>query len=272
MKLNVLIPSRGRPYQLAAALYSLYLNQSEDHEITFCVACDADDKETQEALNAMRPKMPLFVRVAERPESLGSMANDMAAHWHAQAYAIFADDLICSTYGWDAKVADALEKTPHGVFWWTPARGVPTFVPIITERWRAACGRIFTEHFPFWYDDLWLNELWIMATDADPISLDIQVVDKPRATIRMRELRFWHDFYTYMRAERVLQGRAIAAALGLPEPKIGPHLAKRLDEMSVVSDDFLQDIERRNKAESTPPDPAYNRIKERAMKLMLKSA
>jgi hypothetical protein len=94
------------------------------------------------------------------------------------------------------------------------------------------------------------------------------MVDKPRATIRMRELRFWHDFYVNMRGARVRDGVRIANALGLQAPVIGPHLAKRLDEMSEVPDELLEDIQRRNKAESTPPDAAYNQAKERAMELM----
>lgn len=272
MKLNVLIPSRGRPYQLAAAIYSLFLCASEKHDITFCVACDDDDEPTKEVLKVLRAQIPLFVRIGPRPDSLGSVANDLSEHWRADAYAVWADDLICATYGWDEKVAQAVEKTPHGVFWWNTARGVPTFVPVVTERWRKAAGAIFTEHFPFWYDDLWLHELWVMATDADPITLDCDVVDKPRSTQRMRELRFWHDFYTHMRAERVLQGRAIAKALGLPEPVIGPHLAKRLNEMSVVTDEFLDDIQVKNKAETTPPNAQYIATKARAEELMRKAA
>ena len=272
MKLNVLIPSRGRPYQLAAALYSLAMNASNEHEVTLCVACDDDDIATQECLRALRPKMPLYIRIGPRPDSLGSVANDLSDKWKADAYLIFADDLICSTYGWDAVVAKAVEETPHGVFWWTSASGVPTFVPIITEKWRAACGRLFTEHFPFWYDDLWLMELWVRATESEPIVLDIKVVDKPTATIRMRELRFWHDFFTFMRAERIEEGIRIAEALGLRKPIIGKILSDKLDMHAVVSDNFLEDIMRRNKAESTPPDEAYKRAKERAEMLMLKAA
>lgn len=273
MKLNILIPSRGRPFQLAAALYSLFLNASEEHDIQFCVACDEDDKETVNALRALRPKMPLFVRCGPRPESLGSVANDLAAHWPADAYVIFADDLICSTYGWDAKVASAIEKTPHGVFWWRAARGVPTFVPIVTEKWRSAAGCIFTEHFPFWYDDLWLYELWIMTSGDVPIELDIDVVDKPRSTLGMRELRFWHDFYTFMRAERVASSRRIAEKLGLqPQTVFSELIAEKFNGMSHVTDDFLADIMVKNKAETGEPSENYLRAKARAENLMRKVA
>lgn len=271
-KLNVLIPTRGRPHQVAAAILSLSMLQSEENEITFCVACDDDDEETQKIVNRVRAEVRTFVRIGPRPDSLGSLANDMAAHWPADAYVVWADDLMCATYGWDEHVAKALQETPHGIFWWSTARKEATFVPIVSEKWRAAAGRVFTEHFPFWYDDLWLQELWCMATDSGPISLPIKVVDKPRGTIRMRELRFWHDFYTFMRTERVEEGRRIAKALGMPHPIVGPVLAQRLNEMSVVSDEFLEDIQVRNKAETGAPSAQYLATKARAEMLMRRAA
>lgn len=271
-RLNVLIPTRGRPYQLAASIYSLWLLASDKNTIQFCVACDDDDAATQEALRDIRAKVPLFVRIGPRPETLGSVANDLSDHWPADAYVVWADDLMCATYGWDEEVARALRETPHGVFWWTAARDVATFVPIVSNRWRMAAGRVFTEHFPFWYDDLWLQEVWCMATDTGPISLPIKVVDKPHGTQRMRELRFWHDFYTFMRAERVREGKRIAAALGMSEPIIGAELARRLQEMSVVSDEFLSGIEKTNHAETDAPSESYLAARARAEGLMKRAA
>lgn len=272
MKLHVLIPTRGRPQQLAAAIYSLYALSSGEHEIIFCVAVDDDDEKSIETLRALRARVPVYIRIGPRPETLGSVANDLARAWPADAYAVWADDLMCATYGWDETIAKALQETPHGIFWWTSARKEATFVPIISEKWRAAAGQVFTEHFPFWYDDLWLQEVWCMATDSGPISLPIEVVDKPTETQRMRDLRFWHDFYTFMRSERVLQGRRIAAALGMGEPIIGDELARRLNEMSIVPDDFLADIEVKNKAETGEPSLVYTRTKQQAEELMRKAA
>lgn len=272
MKLNVLIPTRGRPEQLAAAIYSLHALKSEEHEITFCVAVDDDDAQTHETLRRIRARVPTFIRIGPRPDSLGSVANDLSARWPADAYAIWADDLMCASYGWDEHIARALAATPHGIFWWSPARPVATFVPVVSERWRAAAGRIFTEHFPFWYDDLWLQEVWCMATDSGPISIEALVVDKPTETQRMRELRFWHDFYTFMRAERVQEGLRIAAALGLPKPIIGEELRRRLNQMAEVKDEFLEDIMRSNKAETGEPSALYLQAKKRAEELMRKAA
>lgn len=273
MKINVLIPTRGRPLQLAAALYSLFFCASDKHELTFCVACDDDDDPTKNALRELRQShLPIFVRVGPRPETLGSVANDLAAHWPADVYQVFADDLICITHGWDDILAQAVEKTPHGVFWMKSAKAQRSLVPAVTEKWRAAAGEIFTEYFPYWFDDLWLEELWVMATGEAPISLETLVVDRPASTHRMRELSFWARFYHALRSERLERGRRIASALNLPECSfasiIGKEFAKRMDSYPPLNEEDAAKIEASNKAETTPPSEQYLRVKAKAEELM----
>lgn len=261
MRISVLIPSRGRVRQLSAALTTLHMCSSGEHHLTLCVACDEDDKETLAFLEKAIHEMPVAYRVGPRPATLGSVANDLALHWKADVYAVWADDLLCMTNNWDQRIAKAVEAKPYGVFWWKSAREENTLVPIITETWRAAAGQIFTEYFPFWYDDLWLYELWLMTTDENPIILDMEVLDKPFATQRMRDLDFWQTFYHAMRVERVQSGRRIAANLGLPIPILSDELYKRMNQYQCNDTVVLADIERRNKAEKTPPTEQYMRTK-----------
>ena len=271
MKLNVLIPTRGRPYQLAAAIYSLFFCSSGKHELRFCVACDDDDEPTQVALREMRQHLPIFVRVGPRPDNLGSVANDLSAHWSADAYQVFGDDLMCITNNWDDILAQAVKKTPHGVFWMKSAKDQTSLVPAVTEKWRAAAGGIFTEHFPFWFDDMWLLELWIMATDADPIFLDTLVVDRPHSTHRMRDLQFWSRFFYAMRQGRVDHGSRIASALGLPAPVVGPEFGKRMNKYEPLSAEKSASVELSNKADTGAPSEQYLNIKARAEELMRKA-
>jgi hypothetical protein len=240
--------------------------------VRYCVACDDDDEPTKEFLRDARMEMGISVRVGPRPDNLGSVANDLALHWPADVYQVFGDDLLCITYGWDKNLAEAVRKTPHGVFWMKSARTDESLVPAVTEKWRAAAGGIFTEHFPFWYDDLWLIELWVMATDADPIYLENTVVDKPTATHRMRDLAFWSRFFIHMRQARVEHGREIARNLGLHTPVIGQEFANRMNKYGPLSAEFAAKVELGNKAETTPPSGAYLRIKARAENLMRKAA
>jgi hypothetical protein len=242
-----------------------------------CVACDDDDEPTKHALRELRQSgLPVFVRVGPRPETLGSVANDLAAHWPADVYQVFGDDLMCITHGWDEILAQAVEKTPHGVFWMKSAKDQQSLVPAVTEKWRVAAGGIFTEYFPYWFDDLWLTESWVMATGEEPIFLESLVVDRPASTHRMRELDFWAKFYYTMRQERAAHGRKIAALLSLPDKDFGAEVARRFSERMdtyppLNRNDAIK-IETSNKAETTPPSEAYLRTKARAEELMRKAA
>jgi len=267
-RISVLIPSRGRVRQLAACLTALHMCESGEHDVRYRVACDDDDPDTGDFLRVARMELPIDVRFGPRPDNLGSVANDLAAHWPADVYQVFGDDLLCITYGWDKNLAAAVEKTPHGVFWMKSARNDESLVPAVTEKWRAAAGGIFTEHFPFWYDDLWLIELWVMATDADPIYLENTVLDKPTHTHRMRDLAFWSRFFIHMRQTRVEHGREIARNLGFPAPIIGQEFANRMNKYEPLSAEFAAKVELSNKAETTPPSAAYLRMKARAENLM----
>lgn len=272
MKISVLIPSRGRVRQLAASLTALWMCESGEHEVRYRVACDDDDPDTGTFLRSARLELPIDVRIGPRPDNLGSVANDLAQHWLADVYQVFGDDLLCITYGWDKNLAAAVEQTPHGVFWMRCARKDESLVPAVTEKWRTAAGSIFTEHFPFWYDDLWLRELWVMATDADPIYVDNVVVDKPLATHRMRDLEFWAQFYYTMRQHRVLHGREIAHNLGLPSPRIGQEFANRMNRYEPFSAEFAAKVEKSNKAETGEPSESYKYMKAKAEDLMKRLA
>ncbi len=269
MRISVIIPSRMRTRKLTAALLTLRNLSSGDNQILYGVCCDDDDVGTQIYCKHLQSEgFPISYLIGPRPQSLGGLDNVMAEHMPADAYCVWGDDLICITPNWDRVIAEAVEKTPHGVFWWSNADGTPCTMPVVTERWRAAAGGIFTDYFPFWYDDLWLYELWYMATDQEAILLPIVAFDRPESTIRMRELRFWQQFYHQMRGERVRHAEQIAERLGLPKPVLGPYVLEKLRNVVGMTEEMEADVHRRNKAESTPPDESYNRAKERAMALM----
>ena len=273
MKISVIMPSRGRVRQLTAALISLQVLASEEHQIQYGVACDDDDPATLEHLKEWKKTFPsLCFMHGPRAESLGTLDNMLAERMPADVYVVWGDDLMCCTNEWDKRIAEAVERVPHGVFWWKSQFDAPSLVPIITEKWRAASGTLFTEHFPFWFDDLWLWELWQFATDDMPEFLDIRVADKPAFTTRMRELGFWAKFYHGMRNLRVREGLRIAEALGLPKPKAGLVVPEVFKDYTHMHPDMVADVEKRNKAETGPADPAYLRAKAKAEEMMKEAA
>jgi hypothetical protein len=268
MDITVLIPSRGRVRGLEAVLYSLRYLESWKHRIHYGVICDDDDIATIVCCQKLKEVMPLAYRIGSRQETMGASINDMAKFMPADVYLVINDDILCLSPDWDKVISEAVEKTPHGIFWWKNACPMDALYPIVTEKWRQAAGGIFSENFPFWYDDLCLVELWAMTTQTDQLRLDISIADKPIKTQRMRDLKFWQKVYTETRKQRVKQSIEIAEKLGLPKPTIGEALAERLTAALVSMDDErLTQIEK-NQGETSEPDSAYLRAKEKAQRLL----
>lgn len=205
------------------------------------------------------------------------MAEDMPA----DVYLSLADDALCATQGWDQKIAEAVTENPKGVWWWKPADAKkPVLYAIVSEAWRKAAGRIFTDYFPYWYDDIWLLTVWVLAVEGPMLTIDIDIMDCPRETHRMRDLRFWHEFYIAMQPERIRQAKAIAKALDFPQSKLVgaavglPHLSitealsERLSITPKEFEDTMDQIEK-NQGDRGVPTAEYLRAKASA-ELLLK--
>lgn len=268
MDISVIIPSRGRTRGLAATLYGMQFLESGKHRVHYGVACDDDDPATITFCAEIQKHMNLSYRAVPRHPTLGEAINKLADLMPAQVYVLINDDVLVLTDKWDDVIAKAVEETPHGVFWWTSKGDANVLFPIITDKWKAACGSLLTSFFPFWYDDLCLCELWVMTTDKDNIFLPIDIIDKPKTvTHRMRELTFWQKVYTASRALRITQAREIAEKLGLPPPQSTEYIAKLMNaHLKTVSDAWIQQIED-NQGDKAEPDEAYKIAKARALAL-----
>lgn len=271
MDISVIIPSRKRVRGLSAMISSLHLLESGKNRVTYGVACDQDDAETIAFCEATKKEIPLAHYVGEgRPKSLGGLVNHMAVNMPADAYTALCDDMLCLTPYWDEVIAQAVHTIPHGVFWWKNAFPEEVTCAIVSEKWRvAANGKIFTDHYPFWFDDLCLLETWMMATDREAIVLDCSIADKPQHTYRMRDLWFWREFYTATRRLRLKESYKIAERLGLPQPVLSSALAKSIgDSLERMPRERIEQIERNQGEVNIPPDHNYLMTKERAKRIL----
>lgn len=271
MKISVIIPSRGRVRGLSAAITTLDMLASGKNEIRYGVCVDEDDPATRVYALGLAGSMPIDVLSGPRPESLGGLVNSMASYMPADVYCSLTDDVICLTPLWDERVRAAAEEMPHGVFFWKNALPQDSLFAVVTERWRAAAGGIFTNHYPYWFDDWALCELWTLATGLEPLRFGGELADRPRHTHRLRDLRFWQEFYQFQRHERVREAKRIAAALNLREPEHADEMARRLfDTLRPMEPEQIAQIERQGDAGE--PDAAYLAAKARAEQMMREAA
>lgn len=264
------MPSRSRTRGLAAVLHSMKFLASGQNEINYIVAADDDDQATIDFVTSEIPNHKgLKLRVGKRNRTLGGLINQVAEENPADVYLVINDDILVLSYEWDKVIAEAVEETPYGVFWWKNATPEEVLFPIVTEAWRKASGGIFTDHYPFWYDDLCLTELWMMVTSKENIVLPIYVCDRPRTvTHRMRELVFWQEVYKKTRTLRVQKAHDMADALGLEPPQAALQIGLLMqNHMKRVSDEWIQAIEN-TQGDPAPPDQAYLDAKARAEELI----
>ncbi len=264
MKISVLIPSRGRAFRLKTMLDTMRGLESGKHEIAYVIGCDSDDPET----NAMGYMLKLYdhrvaPRCMMRMSSLGAMVNLMIEENPADAYVCVPDDVEILTPHWDEAIAVAWEAKPDGVWWWRTLAVRPATYAVVSEKWRKASGKVWTDYFAFWWDDMWLLQVWMFASGLPMLPIEAWLDDQAQATHRMRDLRFWSDFYTRMKGKRQQQAVRIAKALGWPPAPCDDH---RCD----VSAAFLKEADNieRNQGDKGPPTPEYLAALGRAKAMM----
>jgi hypothetical protein len=264
VKLTVVIPSRGRPFHLIKAIRLLHSMASGLHQVTYAIGCDADDPKTLGAAYTLMIRVPgIQVFCTKRLGSLGEMANIMAARYPADVYCSLCDDVDVLTKDWDNQIYLSWAAKPDGLWWWRTLQVRPATYAIVSHKWMQAAGRIFTDYFPFWWDDVWLMQVWNMATGIPAVAVEAFLDDKPFATHRMRDLLFWADFYTSRKGERREQAAAIVKALGWPEVKVE-------DTICDVRPEFLAQANQieHNQGEKSPPTQEYLAAKRRAELIM----
>ena len=259
--------SRGRPLQLVAALTSLRDNESGKHEVRYAVACDVDDQPTIGTLISLQAKIPLGYRVGHRPVSMDALHNQLCLDVPGDVYVCFIDDALCLTKDWDDKIAEVYAANPKGLWWWQSKGKDLTLMPITSEAWRVAAGRIFPEYFPFWWGDTWLSEVWVLATEQPLQFAPVEFLDCPKKTHSMRELKFWHDFYLWLQPERIQEARVMAQKMGYPEPTVTGALAKIVGSPNPEFVKLIEQHEARQGEQGEPHD-GYKIAKERAVELM----
>lgn len=206
MKISVLIPSCGRD-TLSTVIGSMHMLASKKNEIRYCIGLD----EPIESFRTPQGSKVSF-SISPRPNGLGAIYNRLAAESPADMYCLFADDIIPLTVGWDEVIAIVHKQAPHNIMAWfdTTQAMMPTY-PIVPHSWYALNNnKIFTDYFPYWFDDTWLAEVYKMATGNDIlIPKQLMFGGEKGNTNNMRELPFWWQFFSRTRKLRMDEAKAL---------------------------------------------------------------
>ncbi|MEB3197676.1 MAG: tetratricopeptide repeat protein [Candidatus Sericytochromatia bacterium] len=216
--ISVLVASRGRPEALGRYLLSVRDTVARPDLIDVWVYRDNDDE--SESLDLQKLVGPIIkVHVIEGPPLLtqGEICNTLrrACTSNPGIYCPGGDKLRYETFGWDEEVRQAFSYYPDRlalVFLRDQINGknfASTF--LISAEWANALGRIFTEYFPFWYDDTWLNSLAQMIGRFHPLQSTLRV--QIGETQRMQNLLFWEQFFNCTFPVRVKESERLRELL-----------------------------------------------------------
>jgi hypothetical protein len=252
---------------MQAVLVSLHALSSGEHNIRYTVLCDDDDVATRATALTLQG---LDTRVVSAPRALiNKRENEIIAASDADAFMPWADDLFALTPGWDSIVAQVIDKAKVPAFSWTEVQDPRNHTAIVLSRkWTRAAGRFFPEHFPFWFADTWLKEVFGFVYGQDmPIVEQLKFSHKREPTGNMHDLGFWFDVFAHTRGERIEEARRIALAYGLPFVK-RPDLVATFEYADRLQAARVPQYEMLFGANRAAPSEAYLEAKARAEEMM----
>lgn len=240
------------------------------HDVTYAVVLDDDDYVTLEQWQHWKRSgmLPGNVRefIGSRDRTLNARMNDAYRQCEAEIYSQVADDQFPLTLHWDA-ILYGCRKLP--AFAWTEATDPnnATFL-VVSQKWFETTGRYTVEHFPFWFADTWLAEVYWLA-----FGMPISVIEQLRmghgrrgGTHGMRDVPFWFKFFAATRVERIDEAQKLADAY---EQKVTV-LTERTAELAKMTEADAWQLtqapryEAQFRANLSAPTPMYAAAKARA--------
>jgi len=223
-RIGIFLPTRGRPEMLRCLLDSLLIHTTRPDLLEVRVYVDLDDELTAQLVSApSENRYPFRVSFARGPRtaSQGEMYNLL---WRVTDdrpdIVMYAGDKIvfCSP-GWDETVREAFaESVSDGIGLVCPLDPWHTFhlgaFAFLGRPWIERMNRVFTEWFPFWLDDTWINQLaWMLGRRSFvPVFIGLQTRGKG-GTIRLRNFSFWQRFFLETLPLREQEARFLADAM-----------------------------------------------------------
>lgn len=213
MRIRLILPTLRSAGKFAAVLEQMRDFASDKHEISWNVVCNHDDGDTL-------ARMPSWATCWAGPAAVPYMqrCNEAALAGEFDWLMLWADDIYSLTCWWDEYIAglDAA-KTPL-VSWRCAHEPDGCTAPVMSAQYARALGSPFTTRFPYWFTDVWAEEVYRMAFGAPVPFVDgFEAFGKPGKTRAMRELGFWTAFFKATRPERLREARQLMSIYGARE-------------------------------------------------------
>jgi hypothetical protein len=274
MRVTVSIPTRGEAPHLAMVVKTYVEKAEKPEDVTIVVATDEDDPFWNRDRRRDLESDVVVVSRAPREDALGDKWNRAIGIAPAGVYVAGTDDNVVLSKGWDERLREGAALYTDGIgviyFGEAPNAQLP-IAQAVTHGWADAFGGLYPTHFPFWFIDMWLDELAMMTGRMVWVDILVGSCGGRGKTRGLRDVRYWNQFFDLTRPVREAQADEAIAELY----KDAPWMAWRLQGkgrlgLRAVFEGRSQFIQaeaveaQATRAVDNPEDERYVRIREKA--------
>lgn len=196
-----MFPTRERPKMAERALNSLFNNASNEKNFNVYILFDHTDKTINEIIKKFAKRKNIFFIKNYTTTTMGQMLNSIAneALKTSEIIVPMPDDYEIETKKWDIVTLNSFKENgnfPICGFFKDPL--VPTnqaTFTVLNKKWITTIGYYLTTYFPFWFDDVWIDEISQMIGKKKEIPVRVISPEGKGKTPRMRNLPFWTYFF-----------------------------------------------------------------------------
>jgi hypothetical protein len=224
--------TRGDRALLERFLGSLVENTQRYDLIDVWFSIDRGDEAAMAVLEELRGRVPFGLSWVEVNPSLsnGAFLNEAwaACTTRPGIWGFISDKVEVRTRGWDELVRRAFRATPDGVLFAHGHDGHVDFgaFGFLGATWVNTLGRLFTDYFPYWFDDVWINEVANLI--GRRVVLPIHFKMEVGFARHLHNALFWANFSAALFGERVDEALRLLAV-------IGPSAASRVEAIRAVA-------------------------------------
>ncbi|HBQ98608.1 MULTISPECIES: hypothetical protein [unclassified Roseofilum] len=210
--ISILFPTRNRTHYLDNLFDSLEENTGEKELVDIWIYVDHDDLVTIDYLESgMKEKYSFGIHyvVGDLTVSQGEMSNILREKCTTNPgiYGIGGDKLLFVTPGWDTLVREEFNKYPDRIAFvsLTDSYHDKHFgaYGFLSAEWLNQTGRFLSEYFPFWGDDLCINQVASIIGRNIQLDARVKLQGGKGKTARLRNWLFWKRFFNDTLIERV---------------------------------------------------------------------
>lgn len=245
--ITILCPTRSRPELLDKAVDLIDKHTSRKDQVNMWLLVDNDDLQTCALIHSgWSEKFDIKVSflIDDPTITLGDGLNRL---WQAASnggiYLYMGDDHQMMTSNWDVTLRETFNSGPKDRYLIAQICDLhrnsdDLIIWAVTAEWLNTIGRFVPPYFPFWFIDMWVDHVSVMAGRKVMSGIEMKSAGgRGHGTQNLWNLGYWYRFFHLLLFERVQEVDKILYEIGRQTPA-------SYNQMALLADRHLQDYEK----------------------------